>query len=290
MSSTTLTLRVGDSAATVSSKGAALVGLTLGDREVIPAFDFNQNVYGGVLLAPWPNRIRAASYDFQGKQYHPEALDGLGNALHGLVHNVEAVIIEQSDSHLVLQHTIQPSDAYPGELRVESSFLLESNQLTITYTATNCGSGKAPVGLGAHPYFPFDESTKITLNANTASVHGSDMLPTGQIAALDLGLGGGHSRNVAELSLDTQFTNLESPVVILSDAKGEIEIWQQNANWLMVYTTQSFPWLAGSGPAIAIEPQTMAADGFNNGQGLQVLAPGVSTAFSWGIRIPQLGY
>ena len=285
MPNPTLTLTNGDAAAVINLVGSALVGLRFGEHELIPEIDLEPKVFAGTLLTPWPNRIANGSYQFEGREYHLPKRDGLGNALHGLVDENLAEVVEQSASEVVLVTHVLAAQGYPSDLKVESSFSLGAGELFVKYTVTNQGSHNAPVGIGTHPYFPFSSETKVEVNAKFAAVHGKDMLPKTEISAAELGLGPGSQAQVSQLSLDTQFTGLGDPVARVFAEGFEFDIWQENANWLMVYTTGNFPWKSGMGNAIAIEPQTCPADAFNSGVDLKVLASGESTSMRWGIRL-----
>ncbi len=281
----TLTLTSGDNTAVINLVGSALVGLRFGEHEVIPEIDLGPKTFAGTLLAPWPNRVEKASFQFEGKSYQLEARDGLGNALHGVVDDSAFEVIHVAACHLKLATEVLPSAGYPWHLSVEAEFELAVNELVVSYRVTNLGEGNAPVGIGTHPYFPFSESTNIQINAKTVAVHGANMLPIGEAAASDLGLGPELSARVSDLKLDTQFSNLADPVATVFSDGFAYDIWQQDADWLMVYTTDVFPWATGPGNAIAIEPQTCPANAFNTGEDLRVLANGESAALRWGIRL-----
>ncbi len=285
MSSQTVTLANGDAYAVINLVGSALVGLRFGNFELIPEIDLAPKVFAGTLLTPWPNRIEGGSYEFEGRHYQLEPRDGLGNALHGLVDEQWAEIIEHRTGFLRLRAFVKSFEGYPGDLVVESVFELSQTDLSVSYTVTNQGLGNAPVGIGTHPYFPYSDSTKIEINAKTAALHGSNMIPIGEVSASELGLGPGRTALVSQLQLDTQFSELADPVATVINDDYSFDIWQQNANWLMVYNTTVFPWGSGAGHAIAIEPQTCPANAFQTGEGLRVLAGGESTSLRWGVRL-----
>jgi aldose 1-epimerase len=285
MSSQTLTLASGDSRAVINLVGAALVGLRFGEFELIPQIDLGPKVFAGTLLTPWPNRIQGGSYEFEGEQYQLEIRDGMGNALHGLVDEQRAEVIEHQGSVLKLRNFVKSFEGYPANLVVETVFELSETELTVSYSVLNQGPSKSPVGIGTHPYFPYADGTKIEINAKTAAVHGSNMIPIGEVPTSELGLGPGKTELVAQLKLDTQFSQLSDPVVTVSNDEYSFEVWQQDANWLMVYNTTVFPWAKGVGNAIAIEPQSCPADAFNTGEDLRVLASGESTSMRWGVRL-----
>jgi len=284
MPNPTYTLTHGDAEALINLVGSALVGLRFGNHVVIPEVNLEPKTYAGSLLAPWPNRIAQGRYEFDGNQYQLEVRDGLGNAMHGLVDEATAEIVETRAGFLKLATKVEATSGYPWNLLVEATFELTADELVISYFVTNVGSGNAPVGIGTHPYFPFSDDTTVEVNADTASVHGSDMMPVSQTPAAEIGLGSGNAVLVRGLQLDTQFTSVTNPVATLKTGDHSLDIWHDNAPWLMIYTTNKFPWADGPGNAIAIEPQTCPADAYNTGEDLRVLANGESTWMRFGLK------
>lgn len=286
MTADLIQLKFENSKALVSKSGSALVALTLGGAEVIPMPSKPFHPYHGVLLAPWPNRIAKGKYNFQGKSYSPEVNEAFGNALHGLLFSSRAEVARQTQNSLVLSSTIEESESYPWNLTVEISFELSDSGLGIKTTATNNSDSAAPIGLGTHPFFVFDADSLLEVRAETASVHGADMMPVSEIPSSEIGFGKGSEKSIEGLALDVQFTGIESTCAVLKTRDWSMEIWQEQAEYLMVYTTQEFNWEDGRTRAVAIEPQTAAADAFNSGRGLKVLEPGESFGYRWGaIRV-----
>jgi aldose 1-epimerase len=285
MSNPTYTLSNGDATAVINLVGSALVGLSFGNHVVIPEINLAPKTYAGSLLAPWPNRIEKGHYSYEGNEYQLEVRDGLGNALHGLVDESIAEIVETRTGFLKLATKVAGAAGYPWNLLVEATFELTSTELIVGYFVTNVGEGNAPVGIGTHPYFPFSSDTTIEVNAETAFVHGSDMMPISHKPAVEIGLGPGHAVLVKDLQLDTQFTAVTNPVATLRTGDHSLDIWHENAPWLMIYTTDKFPWANGPGNAIAIEPQTCPADAFNTSEDLRVLASGESTWMRFGLKL-----
>ena len=251
---------------------------------MIPEVNLAPKTYAGSLLAPWPNRIAKGRYAYEGKDYQLEIRDGLGNAMHGLVDQATAEVVETRAGFLKLATKVEADTGYPWNLLVEATFELTADELVVGYSVTNVGSGNAPVGIGTHPYFPFSDDTTIVVNAVTATVHGSDMLPVSSTPAVEIGLGHGNAVLVRDLKLDTQFNGVTNPVATLRTGDHSLDIWHDNAPWLMIYTTNKFPWADGPGNAIAIEPQTCPADAFNTGEDLRVLASGESTFMRFGLK------
>jgi aldose 1-epimerase len=284
MNANLIQIRSGQSQATINPVGSAVDSLTLDGSDVIPEPTFPAHPYHGVLLAPWPNRIKGGSYSFSGKSYQAIVNEDFGNALHGLVFDREAKIESQSEDSLTLVSEISPTISYPWELLVRITFSISVNGLSVETTATNNSQEVAPVALGTHPFFVFDEDSTLEVRASKAAIHGKDMLPISEISSGEIGFGKGAQKKIENVALDVQFTECESVSAVLRTKKWSMEVWQENANWLMVYTTQAFNWADGRTRAVAIEPQTSAADSFNSGAGLTKLEPGATLSYRWGAR------
>jgi aldose 1-epimerase len=241
------------------------------------------------LLAPWPNRIAGGVYCASGISYTLPAGDGRGNSLHGLVFDRAARVERLSDSKATLVSDIEPVEGYPFQMEVRSTFELFEDEIRINYSMKNLSNAEAPAGIGAHPYFPFDENTMIEVLASSYSVHGKDMIPVEERNISDLQLGRGVQKLVQELELDTQFSKFSGEVggVIarLIHPTFAVEVTQEPVGWAMLYTAKNYPWQKGLSGAIAIEPQTCAVDAFNNGKGVMMLKPGEALDLSWGVRL-----
>lgn len=279
-----LTLRAGDSVAEVNLVGAALTNLRLGERVLIPNVNPRTRTYFGSLLAPWPNRIKAAAYNFDGRDYALEAEDGIGNALHGLAFKQQGEILDQTESAVKIGIAVPVTSGYPFEISIEVSYQVFEDQLSVEIEAKNLGKSTAPIGLGHHPYFAVETDTKVEIRAATAYVHDNFKIPSKQIESAQLELGEGRPVNVVGLDLDTQFSGLHQPAATLSYGSETFDLWVSGGDYLMIYTPKDFPWESGTGPAIAIEPQTCAVDAFNSQQGLIQLASGEVLKLAWGIK------
>lgn len=277
-------LQFGNSEAVISRIGSALVSLTISGAELIPTPTLPRHPYHGVLLAPWPNRIARGEYAFSGTKYQPVVNEEFGNALHGLLFASEANVQLQTENQLVLESEITSTPSYPWNLTVRLRFELGEEGLSVETSATNKSEAAAPVGLGTHPFFVFDEDSLLEVRAETASVHGKDMIPVSEISSSEIGFGEGLPRPIEGVALDVQFTDVSKTCAVLTTKNWTLEIWQEGAKYLMVYTTDQYNWADGQTRAVAIEPQTCAADAFNNGQGLKVLEPGQSMTYRWGAR------
>jgi aldose 1-epimerase len=144
MSSEVIQIRSGKSQATISAIGCALVSLTLEGAAVIPEPASPRHPYHGVLLAPWPNRIRGGKYALGGKNYQLAVNEDFGNALHGLLFDRQAILESQSPDSITLVSEIVSSPSYPWSLTVRISFSIRSDGLRVETTATNNSAHPAP--------------------------------------------------------------------------------------------------------------------------------------------------
>jgi len=251
----------------------------------------------GIILVPWPNRIRDAKWTYQGK---PQLLDitdlSLGHATHGLLRNTAYDVAEQSDGSLTLRASIYPQHGYPFTLDTSVTYALGDDGLTVTHRLVNAGTAAAPFGVGAHPYLrvgahPVSDLT-ITLSG-TEYARVDDRLIPEAIEPVD-GTPNDLRRGVrlAELDADVALTGFDvraGKVQHRLDAPDgtALVVWaDQDFGWAQVYSPANFP---GPGKpdqrkAIAIEPMTCAVNAFNTGVGLRWLEPGETWSGSWGLR------
>lgn len=250
----------------------------------------------GIVLAPWPNRIRDGRWLLHGATQQLDLTEpDKGNAIHGLLRSRPYRVVEREAHAITLAATIYPQHGYPFIVDTSVRYELEEDGLTVTHELANRSSAAAPVAVGAHPFFrvgdvPVEELT-LTLSATTRFPTDERMnaLPEEPISTADAALR--HGARVADLDLDTAFGGLarDSEGVAqhrLTAPDGAwTELWQSSDfGFAQVYTPRIFPRGNAKGLAIAIEPMTAAPDSLNNGIGLRWLAPGESWSGRWGVR------
>lgn len=280
----------GDSRALISIEGQALIGLRLDGVEIMPDSKSAQAFFAGAVLAPWPNRIRGGKYSFDSRDFQLEGNDGLGNALHGLIFDKAASVTQQNQHSVSLKTTLPPSPQYPGHLEIQTAYSLDSHGLKVTHSAKNIGQTQAPVGLGAHPYFAVPNGASLLVDAGLVARRENDMIPEIYEGIESLGLTVGSATQISALKLDNEFTDLVfqdgvAQTQVLDSNGNGFSVWQEAAEYLMIYTCEEFPFDSGVAPAIAIEPQSCGANAFNNGRGLKLLGPGEESGFRWGVHL-----
>jgi aldose 1-epimerase len=300
-------LENGSARAEVGSLAAVLRSLTVGGIHLTEPVgtDVIAPMGCGIVLAPWPNRVRDALWHVDGE---PQQLDitevARGNAIHGLLRNTAYRLLEQTDSSVTLGALIAPQHGWPFLLDTSVRYQVEPDGLTVTHAAQNLSSRRSPWAVGAHPYFrvgevPIDQLT-VTLTAqvriqldersNAGSTHPVDASGVGGPGDLRSG------RPLAGLTLDSPYGHLAN-----HDARADIAwltapdgstttLWADPAfGWIQAYTPPDFPRPGGTGLAVALEPMTAPPDALNSGTDLIWLEPGASWSGSWGVRYAPSG-
>jgi aldose 1-epimerase len=245
----------------------------------------------GSPLVPWPNRLRNGRYRFDGADLQVALSEpATGNAIHGLARWARWSPVEHSASAVTLRIDLVPQTGWPFEVRVDVRYALGADGLTVTVTAQNTGTRRAPFGAGFHPYLstrgvPLDD-VELLLPAATRLLTDERQIPVGSqpVAGTDHDLRA--LRPLGTLRMDDCFTDLQTAggrgVAELHTARGGAQLWFEPAfGHLQAFTLDPFPGLHTAG--VALEPMSCAPDAFNSGDGLQVLEPGAGWSASWGI-------
>jgi aldose 1-epimerase len=257
----------------------------------------------GMVLAPWPNRVRDAVWQWDGA---PQTLDvtepSLHNASHGLLRNTGYARVEQSDTSLTLGALIAPQHGWPFLLDTRVRYELEADGLTVTHEVTNLSGRIAPWAVGAHPYFRVGDtpSEELTLTLTGASrLELDDRLNPVAVHPVDGASDLREGRSARGMTLNTGYGDLanrdgRADVAWLTAPDGSsTTLWADGAfRWIQAYTPSDFPRAeaaGGLGFAIALEPMTAPPNALNSGTDLILLEPGASWAGSWGVRYTAAG-
>jgi aldose 1-epimerase len=246
----------------------------------------------GVVLVPWPNRLRGGRYTFDGAAYQLPLTEPLvGNAIHGLGRWARWVLVRHERSAVTLALDIVPQPGYPFQVRVEVTYALDAEHgLSVTAVARNIGTERAPFGAGFHPYLSahgqaIGEVT-VKVPARERVVVDEAKVPVGvQLVAgthYDLRRG----RRLGELRMDDAFTVFANvggrSAVEVRTRWGGAQLWfDETFRYVQLFTPDT---VADGRAGVAVEPMTCPADAFNSGTSLIVLAPSQSWTGSWGIQ------
>lgn len=278
--------------AQIAQVGASLRGLTVAGIDLVSRYpeDIPTPSCSGVVLVPWPNRVRDGAWTDAGTVRQLSISEPkLHNAIHGLL-RYTAYEIESTDAATTLRATIHPQTGYPYEIATSVTYALTESGVTVTHSLTNRSSEHAPVALGTHPFVTIGDvdphDLVLTVPAKTLIETDDRKLPVQSVPAPEEMRTG---VRLGDIVLDTGFTDL------IPDADGlirhsltapdgrRVTLWQEREfEFVQVFTTANYP---GHDLAVAIEPMTAPADGFNSGQGIRRLAPGETWTLSWGLEL-----
>lgn len=288
----------GPATAVVTEVAAGLRRLTVNGVDLIEPFaaDSTPPKGAGIVLVPWPNRIRDGKWVHNGTTMQLALTEpAKGNASHGLLRFFPYRMVQQTASSVTLEAPVFPQTGYPFLLDTRVTYALTEEGLSVTHVLRNDGTTDAPVAVGTHPYFrigdvPSDELV-LRVAADTHIDVDDRSNPVGESPVdgtrFDLRSG----RRVAELDLDDGFAGVPAENggaehSLTADDGRQVIVWgDTNMRYVQVFTPRDFPGENGRPrTAVAIEPMTAPANAFNTGAGLRWLAPGEEWTVRWGIR------
>lgn len=283
--------------AVITEVGAGLRELSVAGVALTPGYDTTtlRPFYSGVVLAPWPNRVRDGRWTLDGA---PQQLDITepenGNALHGLLCFTAYRPTEYSAAAITLGARIHPQHGYPFSLRTRVRYALTGDGLSVTHTTENLGDASAPVAVGAHPFLTIGDVAADELVLTVAADRHIDvdarLNPIGTTAVPGTGWDLRRGRRVGELDLDDCWTDLHTVDGVSThtlrapDGRSVSLCAGAGFDYVHVFVTRRYPGPGGCVTAVAVEPMTAAADAFNSGSGLRWLHPGRHWSASWSIR------
>ncbi|WP_158700887.1 aldose 1-epimerase [Phytohalomonas tamaricis] len=139
------------------------------------------------LMAPFSNRIAHGRYEFNGQEHQLPVSKGEGNAIHGIVRDLDWTLANHhcdERSAAVTLTTAIGADTLPGypfTVNCCCMFTLDEQGLEWSLVAENVGTTTAPFGCGWHPYFypPGGnlEACRVVLPAREAVVADKTLIP-----------------------------------------------------------------------------------------------------------------
>ncbi|HET8970958.1 MAG TPA: aldose 1-epimerase family protein, partial [Candidatus Nanopelagicales bacterium] len=246
----------------------------------------------------WPNRIGDGRYSFDGVEHtlaltEPEKL----NAIHGLLRWVPWRCTDRSADAVTLVATVYPSPGYPFALEAELSYRLGPEGLSVRAAARNVGPTPCPYGFGQHPYLSggdgvlvddcvlqFGAGTRIDTDADR-------QLPTADVPVAGTDYDFRAARRVGPLPVDFAFTDLDRDadgrawLHLTGPDRRTASLWvDDSVGYLEVFTGDTLhPDRARR--SLGVEPMTCPPNAFQSGRDVIRLAPGGSTAASWGLAL-----
>lgn len=287
----------GELRATITSVAAAIRSLSIDGIDLVPTYGEDQTPpFGsGIVLVPWPNRIRDGRWTHDGVEHQLAITEPkYMNAIHGLLRYTEYREVERTRDSVTLAATVYPQLGYPYLVETAVKYELVSDGLKVTHYLENQGGEPAPVAVGTHPFVKIGgvRTEDLTLRLDAASHIDVDdrLLPTGEVPVAGTEWDFRDGRRVGDVSLDDAFGELSSDddgciehTLTAPDGR-TVSVWAEDEfGFVQVFTTREYPGEDGD-VAIAVEPMTAPAEAFNSGRGLRWLDPGEAWRGSWGIR------
>lgn len=242
--------------AVVVEVGAGLRRYVVGERDVVEGYARQELCTSGrgQVLVPWPNRLKDATYAFDGERHRLPVTDReTGSAIHGLVRWASWAPVWRADDRITLEHVLHPQPGYPFALQLRVEYALGDDGLTVRTSAENVGARACPFGAGHHPYVK---------------------APTGRVDDVTF-----EGERIGSRELDETLA-LDAPWELHAD---DVAVWADEAWPYVQVFTGDLPDVARRG--LAIEPMTCPPDAFNTGERLIRLEPGESFGGTWGIRV-----
>ena len=284
--------------ATIAQLAAGIRGLAVDGVDLVEPYgeDRLAPMAAGLVLVPWPNRIKNGVWLLDGREQQLDITEpGFMNASHGLLRNTGYTLLDRAADSVTLGATVFPQHGYPFLIGTSVHYQLVHDGMTVIHRLRNDSADAAPVAVGTHPYLKIGNvpTSDLVLRVAAESYFEVDeqLIPFAEHP-----VDGGHfdlrgGRRVAELNMNAGFGSVRrhdgvSRHSITAPDGRAVELWaDDNFGYLQVYTPNMFPTASGPDLAVAIEPMTAPANAFNSGQGVRWLRPGEEWSLSWGIRL-----
>lgn len=226
------------------------------------------------ILFPFPNRIRAGKFHWDGQDYSLPTTDKFGNAIHGLCLDRPWRVIEHKDDLVTgqFQLSVDAPDRlhlWPTDFVIEVDYEIVHNRLRANFRIGNPSNRPLPWGLGTHPYFKLplgaDSQVADCLMEVPAARRWelTDCLPTGVLLDSDESHKLTDGAWVSTLNLDDVYTDVacDGPQFdsLIMDERAGLQVIQTCPPIFREIVVFTPPGRA----AVCIEPYTCPTDAIN---------------------------
>ena len=257
--------------------GAPITSLTWRGRDVLrPAPDDVASPLAAASfpLAPYANRIDGGAFAFQGRAVRLPATPGFEpHALHGLGWRSRWSVLRAHGGSVDLALAAEAGPEWPWAWTASLRLTLSEAGLAMSLTITNEDRTSMPAGLGLHPYFAVEASTRLRLPAPKVWLTCAREVPERLAAASEL-IDWSDGASVAEAPfVDHAYADWSGQAELIHDGWRVAMTASPNARWAQVYAPR------GEG-FVCVEPVTHRPDAHNAPQdedcGLAVRSPAAS--------------
>lgn len=223
----------------------------------------NPSLSSSFIMLPWANRIRDGRFSFAGETHQLDT-EGRTTASHGAVRKRAWRLVEVAADQMRLRFnaTAHEQVNWPFPFVAEMVYRLEDTALVFELTLTNSGDRPFPAGFGHHPYFVRPDGE----NTPQVQIHCGDYFPltdfmvTGPPVPVTPQMDFRQARALD----DHEYNDL-----LTGCAAGDKAVIHYPA-WNVAITMQAdavfrhvLLFTPADKPFFAVEPQTIANDGFN---------------------------
>ena len=199
-------------------------GQSLNVLDSVPGFEMGGQRASGSgipILFPFPNRIRAGRFSWEGRDFALPVTDRFGNAIHGLCLDRPWRIIAQGTNFVTgqFQLSVDAPDRvpyWPSDFVIEVHYKLVENCLRCSFSIFNPTNRSLPWGLGTHPYFKLPLATDSRMEDCLIEVPAAqrweliDCLPSGRRLELDEWHDLRDAAYLGSVMLDDVYTSIQS--------------------------------------------------------------------------------
>lgn len=293
-------IRHGRQAVMLTEVGGALRDYLLDGRPLLDGYGPDEMCTGarGQSLIPWPNRIKAGRFAWDGTDLQLDLSEpDKGGAIHGLTRWRNWAVADQAEDRISFTCTLHACQGWPWVLDCRLDYTLDDGGLTVQTTVTNRSQRPCPFGTGAHPYLSLGLSGQV-IDAGLVQVPVRTYLPVDD-RGIPTGLEkvDGTQYDLRELQqlggrhIDVAYTDLlrgqdgrARVKLVRHDRSAAVELWVDGTYpYLEIFTGDTLPQADRRRTGLGVEPMTCAPDAFNSGEGLVTLQPGQSHTGQWGI-------
>jgi aldose 1-epimerase len=251
----------------------------------------------GQPLLPWPNRLADGQYEFGGQRLQlPIDEVSRHNASHGLTRWLNWTLVSHTDNRVELQHVLHPRPGYPFTLKLDITYSVGPDGLSVQTRAHNLGQQALPFGAGQHPYFTLGTPTVDALLLRIPAESRLDLdperrLPTGRILATrDTPYDFRASRAIGTFEIDACFAELapdqDGRIRVMLSAPNEgrrLTVWMDPPyRYVQAFTGDTLA-VNRRRNGIAIEPMTCPPNAFATHTDVVVLEPDATVDLAWGL-------
>ncbi len=260
-----LTIEHGKSEAEIDITGAYVRSLHLNGTEILKPSQDGVETHGGMaILLPYANRVRNATYNWEGTTYNLPKNNGQ-HSIHGLTRDKLWNVSHRGSDEVTMSLKLV-SEGYPAALFLKVTYKIEQKRFSVNIDANNEGEVSVPFLAGMHPYFNVESDWKLSGSRNYLELNYTDSyFPDGTFSVSKPDIIG----SLTGRNYDNTFL-VDSPV-ILHSGKSRMRIANTEMPYLVIYNGEY-----AQGKSVALEPMSGAPDAFNNGIGLIKIEPGES--------------